>query len=141
MIVQLGQVQFNVDFGYEALERVRNWNWEPVEIIGDDPILHYTGRTREFSFEGTHWNYAAFADAPLDLETLGDSEEPHALTDDLGNFYGFWAIVSVTRAERHFRRRQKTGLETKWQLRLKYYGASYSKTQETLTRIFGLARF
>ena len=106
------------------MEKVRQWNWDGVDIIGDDPILHYSGRTREISFEGDYWTYQGTADAPTDLETLADEAEPLGLTDDLGNFYGFWVIVSLSRAERHFRADQVLGLETRWQLRLKYYGDS-----------------
>ena len=122
MIVQLGQLQFDVDFGYNDLEKTRRWDWTGVPIIGDDPILHYSGRTREISFDGTYWNYIADDDTPLDLEELGDSAEPQGLTDDRGNFYGFWCIASLSRAERYFRPEQKIGLETRWNLRLKFYG-------------------
>ena len=80
MIVQLGPHQFDVDFGYSSLEKTRRWDWEGVPIIGDDPILHYSGRTREISFTGDYWNYiAADDDAPLDLADLADRAEPQGL--------------------------------------------------------------
>lgn len=122
MLVQLGNFQFNVDFGYNSLQKTRKWEWGAVPIIGDDPILHYSGRSREISFEGTYWTYAGEGDAPLSLEELADRAAPLGLTDDLGNFYGFWVVTEISRAEEHFRAEQKLGLNTRWNLRLMFYG-------------------
>lgn len=123
MIVQLGAVQFTAnELGYDTLEKVRNWEWTGVDIIGDYPILQFTGKTAELNLEGVVWTYSANDDTPKDLVDLADDAEPQGLTDDLGNFYGFWVIVSLSRAERHFRAEQKLGLNTRWNLRLRYYG-------------------
>lgn len=126
MIVQLGLVQFDVNFGYETLEQTRRWVWSNVDVIGDYPILQFAGKTAELSFQGTYYNYVADADAPIQLEELAEAGESHGLTDDLGNFYGFWVITALSRAERFFRAEQKTGLQTRWNLTLQYYG----KTKE-----------
>lgn len=122
MLIQLGQFQFSVKFGYNSLERTRQWEWSEVPIISDDPILQFSGRTREISFEGTYWEYRGDGDEVEALEQIADNASPLGLTDDRGHFYGFWVISSLSRTERHFRREQKLGLRTDWNLRLKFYG-------------------
>ena len=123
MLIQLGTVQFSANgLSYNALEKIKSWDWEPIEIIGDHPILHFSGKHHEISFEGVIWEYTAQGDPPEVLETLADKEEPVALTDDRGVFYGFFVITRISRSEKHFRARQKLGLQTEWNLGIRFYG-------------------
>ena len=124
MLVQLGDFQFDVDFGYNELRRIREWNWGEVPIFGNDPRLQFTGKSREFRFIGTYYNYTGDGDAPADLIAIGDDKKPFGLTDDLGNFYGFWVLVSINETEQGFAREKKKGIRTDWELTLKYYGES-----------------
>ena len=127
MITQIGDFQFQIlpdALGYNALERVRQWQWEGIPIIADDPILHFSGRTREIGFTGTYWTYQGNDDPFTAIEELADKDppEPLGVTDDNGVFYGFWVISSLTRSEQHFRQTQTLGLNSEWNLRLMYYG-------------------
>ena len=122
MLVQLGSIQFNTNFGYDTLDNVKRWIWEEVGVINDHPALQFAGKSAELSFSGTYFNYAKSGDAPKAVEDLAEKTEPLGLTDDLGNFYGFWVITELSRAESFFRPEQKTGIQTQWNLRLRYYG-------------------
>ena len=122
MIIQLGAFQFSVDFGYNELRRIREWNWGEIPIVGSDPLLQFTGKAREIRFVGVYWNYTAEGDAPESLVNIGDTGEPFPLTDDMGNFHGYWAITSMHETEQHFARQKKKGIRTDWEVTLKYYG-------------------
>ena len=122
MIIQIGDHQWNVNFGYNALEWTRSYTWAGVPILGNYPNLQFTAKSREIAFSGAYWNYVADADAPADIEAIADEAKPMGMTDDLGNFYGYWVIVSITKSEEHFRPGQKTGLRTEFDVRMRYYG-------------------
>ena len=123
MLVQIGSHQFDTDLGYETLDRVSEWRWQPVNIVGDTPILQYSGKDAPtITFDGQWYNYVGDADKVQSLEDLADESEPLALTDDRGKFHGFWVIKSLRRREAFFRPGQATGIQTDWTLSLVYYG-------------------
>ena len=124
MIIQVGSVQFDVDFGYETLELARRYNWGSVEVVGDHPNLQFTGKSMVLDFSGVRFEYGAFGDAVASLEELAERAEPVGVTDDQGSWYGYWVILEVTRLEDSFRRRQKTGIRTRWNLRMQFYADS-----------------
>ena len=122
MLIQLGNHQFNVEFGYNELRQIREWQWGEVSRFGQTPLLQFTGKVREIRFTGTYWNYTADGDAPADISDIADAHAPVGLTDDLGHFYGFWVIVSLHETDQHFARKKKRGIRTDWELTIKYYG-------------------
>ena len=102
MIIQLGDMQFNVTFGYNAISWALDWDWAEIPIFENHPALQFTGKTRELNFDGVYWNYTAEGDATEALEQIADEAKPLSLTDDLGNFYGFFVVTSLKKNEEHF---------------------------------------
>ena len=123
MIIQLGNLQFSTDMGYETLDRVYAWQWAEVPIVGDYPILQFAYKEAPtITFEGTWYNYVAIKDEVQKLVNMGNESEPLPLTSDQGVFYGFWVIKSLSRQEEFFRPKQHSAIKNAWTMTIAFYG-------------------
>ena len=124
-ILQIGQHQWGTELGYDQLEKISQWKWPEIPIVGSTPLLHYAGKeSPSITFEGTYFNYAAVGDRVESLEALGDAAVPHSVTGENGRFYGFFVVTNLRRLEETFRFGQESAPKNRYSLTLKYYGGT-----------------
>ena len=125
MILQIGEIQFDVDLSYQTLRRAQRWRWDEVKVQGSHPVLQYTGKESSvISFQGVWWNYRAEGDRIESVEALADAGEPLSVTGSNGLYYGLWSIVGVERNEEFFRPTQHSAIKVAFTISMKFYGDS-----------------
>ncbi len=139
-MLALGSFRFSIaTAAYESLARSVKYRWAQHDVVGADPVLHFTGRGEQtVTLSGTIYPEFRGGRGQLDsMRSLAESGQPLNLITGRGEALGQWVIESIDEqqavfwADGAFRKQE-------FNIALRFYGSlAGDGTAGRINKIFG----